>query len=230
MAQAKSGPRLSTVLFCIAVFSLTGIGLAVFHYRMLALPFLFIFVYITAWALLFGFAVDSLSGKGKPSGKKVLTLTVGVMLTSALFTHSIWTITTPKWSFSVSTDRATYRLGEDVIIITSLRNMGFISHSFGSASSSPVVVGVEYQYSENPAGRYMVWYSPISRSVTGFAVGPGETLERSFLWNQTNIYHPEERIREGTYWIHALIPKDSSETIGFDNLFSAWTTMNITSG
>jgi hypothetical protein len=233
MAQVKSGTRLYTLLFCIAVFFLTSVGLAVLSYGMLPASFFFIFilVYVTAWALLFASAVDFLDGKGKFSGKKAFVLAFGVMLVSALFTHLVWTITTPKWSFSVSTDRSTYRLGEPVTITASLRNLGFITHSFRSASSNPVVVSVEYQSTANSMS-YQVWYSSISRSATEFSAGPGETLERNFSWNQTNTVNPglwNQTYMPGTYWVLAFVPKDTAQTFGFDNFFFARTNMNITS-
>ena len=214
MAQTKHVSRLYTLLFCIAVFFLTSVGLAVFAYEIF--PFylgLIAFIYLVAWVMLFAFAVDFFRGKGNISGKKILVLTFGVMLASAVFTHSVWTIVTPSWSFSVSTDKSTYRLGELVIITASLRNTGFITHSFKSASSSPVVIGVEYRGVLGYPMGYQVYFSSVNESVTEFWLGPTETLEKSFSWNQTNTVIPKfwnyQTYMPGIYSISALIPKDT---------------------
>lgn len=234
MAQPKLGPKLFILLFCIAIFLLTSMGLAVYQYGMLVEPsFLFTLAYMIAWALLLALTVDLFGGKGgsKLSGMRILILTLGVMLLSTLFTHVVWTITAPKWSFSVSADGATYRPGETVTIKASLSNMGMTPHSFISASNNPVVIRVEYQYTANPTQRFEVYYSSLSIDITRFTVEAGETLERNFLWNQTDIYRPEQEIGQGTYWIQAFIPRDNAETfghIGLDALFSAWTSINIT--
>jgi len=231
MAQAKFGPRLQILLFCINIFFLTSLGLAAFYYGLLPSSFLLVLVYIIIWALLFASAVDFFDNRsyGRLSGRKFLVLAFGVVLVSALFTHSVWAIITPRWSFVVSTDKTTYRPGEPLSITVSLKNNGLISHSFKSALSNPIFVSVEYQYSPSIPFLHQVYYSPFSETVAAFVVEPGEILERSFLWNQTDIYNPEQEIEQGLYWIHALIPRETAETIGFDNIFSAWTSINITS-
>jgi hypothetical protein len=227
MAQAKLQLRLYTVLFCVAVFFLTSAGLAVLYYGMLPSSLLLILVYIMAWALLFAFAVDFFGGKAKFSGKKVLVLALGVMLASTLFTHLVWTIATPKWSFSVSTDKSTYRLGEPVVIMASLRNMGFITHSFTSIASDPILFSIMYQYS------LQVCYSRLHENITVFSLSANQSLERTFTWNQTNTANPwawNQTYMPGTYSIQAFIPNADSTTLYFiDPLFSAWTSINITS-
>lgn len=232
MAQAKLGPRLSILLLCINIFFLTGLGLAAFFYRLLPSSPLLVLVYIIIWALLFASAVDFFDSRsdGKLSGRKFLILAFGVVLISALSTHSVWAIVTPRWSFNVSTDKATYRSGETVTITVSLKNNGLIPHSFKSALSNPVFVSVEYEYSPSSPFLHQVYYSPFSRAITTFIVEPGEILEGIFLWNQTDIYNPEEEMEQGTYWVHALIPgENAGVAFGSGNIFSAWTTMNITS-
>ena len=226
MAQAKLRPRLYTVLFYVAVFFLTTVGLADLYYGMLPPSLLFILGYIMAWALLFALAVDFFGSKGKLSGKKVLVLTFVVMLSSTLFTHLFWTVTTPNWSFSVSTDKSTYRLGELVTITASLRNLGFLPHSFKSGISDPVLVSIEY------FGGSQLWFNRFNESVTEFSIEPSDSLVRNFVWNQTkntNLWSGKE-IEPGTYYIRALIPRaGSGQPIGFDNLFGAWASINITS-
>jgi hypothetical protein len=227
MAQAKLRVRLYTVLFCVAVFFLTSAGLAVLYYGMFPSSWLLILVYMVAWALLFAFAVDFFGGKAQFGGKKVLVLALGLMLGSTLFTHLVWTIATPKWSFSVSTDKSTYGLGEPVIIVACLRNMGFITHSFTSIANDPILFSVMYQSS------LQVCYSRLYENITVFSLSANQFLERTFTWNQTNTANPwawNQTCMPGTYSIQAFIPNADSTTLYFiDPLFSAWTSINITS-
>ncbi len=140
----------------------------------------------------------------------------------------------PKWSFSVTTDRSAYGVGENVEITVSLKNVGFIPHSFKSRTTGPVVISVEYQHSEDPTSRIQVWYSPFQENITEFSVGPNLNLERHFTWNQTkseNIWSGEE-IEPGTYWVVAFIPPDWHWRVGALGVYShfeAWTRINITS-
>lgn len=224
--------KLNLLLFCAAIFILATIGWVIVHVGKHVLTFWLIFAYLIAYPFIFAIFVPLLTGNGKLSGKKILLLTFSITIIAIAVTNLVWTITLPKWSFSVATDKSSYRLGEDVRITVSLKNLGFITHSFKSAVSDPVVVSVEYQYAENPTVTYQVWYNPFHRSITEFSIGPNESLERTIIWNQTNIYHPEEKIEPGSYYVTAFIP--SAETtgwgpIGLDKLFSAWTSINITS-
>ena len=232
MTQAKIGSRLSILLFCINIFFLTSLGLASFYYGLLPSSFLLILVYVIIWALLFASAVDFFDARsdGKLSGRKFLIIAFGIVLISALFTHSVWAVVTPRWSFVVSTDKTTYRPGEPVAITVYLKNNGMISHSFKSALGNPVFISVEYQYSPSIPFLHQVYYSPFNRTITAFAVEPDKTLERSFLWNQTDIYSPEQEIEQGLYWIQALIPGESASTTFWSgSIFSDWTSINITS-
>jgi len=231
MSQAKFGPRLHILLFCINIFFLASLGLAAFYYGLLPSSFPLLLVYVIIWALLFASAVDFFDSRtdGKLSGRKFLILACGVVLVSALFTHSVWAVVTPRWSFVVSTDKTMYRPSEPLSITVSLKNNGLIPHSFKSALSNPIFVSIEYQYSPSIPFFHQVYYSPFDETVTAFVVEPEETLERSFSWNQTDIHNPEQEIEQGLYWIHALIPGETAETIGFDYIFSAWTSINITS-
>jgi heme/copper-type cytochrome/quinol oxidase subunit 4 len=155
MAQ-KTKFKSYTLLFSIVVFILTAVGLAFLYYKMLDPPFWFTFVYIAAYPLLIVFAYDLFIAGSKLSRKKLLLLFLGVLIISAIATHSVWVIVTPRWSFSVSTDKNTYRLGEEVKITASLKNLGFITFFFKSRVSEPVLVLIWYQYTENPTPTYSV--------------------------------------------------------------------------
>jgi hypothetical protein len=108
--------------------------------------------------------------------------------------------------------------------------MGLITHFFESRVSEPVVIGIEYQPTENPTVTSQVWYSPYHINVTVFSIGPSEFIERNFIWNQTNIHFPEREIEPGIYHIKAFVPSaNSTMPVGADSLFWAWTSINITS-
>jgi len=218
MSREKLKFRLYTVLFCVAIFILTVIGLVVLYYKALFPPLLlFMFAYIVAWAFVFIFAVDFFISDGKFSGRKIILLTFGVIILSTTGTHSVWTIVTPKWSFSVSTDKSTYKLGENIQITVSLENIGFITHSFESSISEPVVVSID-DYK---------WYSPYHLNRTEFTLPPGQSLVRTFIWNQTSRF-PEREIEPGEYWIKALIPSDDTD-IFWQPVFAAGTGITISS-
>ena len=162
------------------------------------------------------------------SRRRILLLTFGVMSMALVSAQSIWIIITPKWSFSVSTDKSTYMLGETVMISVSLKNMGFITHSFKSKVTNPVEITIERPYGDNPTVRKQVWYSPYQLKETEFSVEPNRILQRNFLWNQTDIHSPEEDIESGTYYIIALIP--DAQHVGWQSkLFYTYTMINITS-
>jgi hypothetical protein len=224
--------RFYTLLFCVVVFVLTAVGLAFLYYEVLVPPFLFIFAYLVAWVLVFGFAFDFFIIGAKLSKKKALLLTFGVIIISITVTHSVWTIVTPRWSFSVTTDKNTYKLGEEVKITVSLKNLGFITHSFKSRAIEPAYIFIEYQYGENPTHRYPVWGTPVHESLTEFSIKPNQSLERNFVWNQTKSINIEfgEEIEPGGYYIKACIPSaDFTMPFAVYNLFWAWTSINITS-
>ena len=227
--KEKSKFRFYILLFSVAVFALTTAGLVISYSRIFIYtfpPVWLVFAYIVALALVFTLAYDYLTGEGKLSGKKFLLLTFSVISIATVTTHSVWTIVTPKWAFSVTTDKSIYSLGESVKITASLKNLGFIAHSFKSRISDPVwiIIGEYYYFSP-------VWWSPYNESIAEFSIAPNQSLERNFIWNQTKCErcHPEKAIEPGTYSIEAFIPRaDSTMPPDTDVLFCAGTRINIT--
>jgi len=236
MSREKLKFRLYTVLFCVAIFILTVMGLVVLYYKALFPPLLlFMLVYIAAWAFVFAFAVDFFISDGKFSGRKIILLTFGVIILSTTVTHSVWTIVTPKWSFSVSTDKSTYRLGENVQITVSLENIGFITHSFESAISEPVLISIQVVHTTGSTWDVdEVWFGPypFHSTRTEFVIPSGQSLVRTFIWNQTitNISYLSYRreIEPGEYRIEAVIPS-AHHGVMYDPVFSAVARMNISS-
>jgi hypothetical protein len=151
--------------------------------------------------------------------KRIISIALIVIAIGLAVPYSAWTIVVPNWSFSVSTDKSTYRLGKDVEITVTLRNMGFITHSFKSE------VKVIYVSIRNRSTGIHVWYSSYHLQDMVFSLEPNQILQGNFLWNQTNIHQPEEEIEPGEYRIEARIPESD-----WDNyLFWAKTYINITS-
>ena len=222
MAQ-KMKFKSHTLLFSIVTFILTALGLAFIYYKVLDPPFWFGFVYIVAWVLLLALADDFFIGSGRLSRKKLLLLTFGVMIISNAVTHSVFAVISPRWSFSVYTDKNTYRLGENVQITVSLENRGFIAHSFKSSISGPIAVSIEYGILSQ------VWYSPYNLNRTEFTIAPHQTLERTFVWNQTNIHYPEKEIDPKTYTVRACIPSFPYDPFTGPSIFWASTSINVTS-
>jgi len=131
-------------------------------------------------------------------------------------TYSIWVIVTPNWSFTITADKSAYKLGEKVHISVSLKNIGFILHSFMSSISDIIVIRIGYvrKYSWVP---FQVWYSQY------------QLIIRHFIWNQTNIDFPEEGIEPGLYAIEAAILQVDSKASLEEALFYAKIYINITS-
>lgn len=218
------------LLFSVVIFFLTAVGLITAYTGTLVRRTQLMLVYMFVFPLVFALAVDLLVEERRWSRKRFLLLTFGIITISIIVTHSVWTILTPRWSFSVSTDKSTYRSGETVKITVCLKNTGFITHSFESRVNKPVVISIEYQYTENPTITSQVWYSPYHINVTAFSIGPNECLERDFIWNQTNIHSPEKEIKPGIYQIKAYVPRAGyTLSLSGNTLWSAWTSINITS-
>lgn len=218
-------------LFSSAIFILTSIAYAESLTYAFS-PILLAFIFVAAFFLLLAFAHDFLMAKFNWSAKKLLLLTLGLTLTAALVTQTVWAITTPNWSFSVATDKPTYSLGENVKITSTLKNTGFISHSFKSKISEPVLVLISQQ--RQYGNEMSVWWTPSwNEEITEFSLSPGQILQRSFTWNQTNIANPQfwnQTYMPGTYRIFAFIPNADAEAIFPDygsNLFYASMYINI---
>lgn len=211
--------RLDILLFSIASFILTAIGLEIGYYRTLNLPSLWLgFIYAVVCVLVLASAANFFVEGGKLSWTQFLFLTFGAIILSGIVTHSAWTIVTPRWAFSVSTDKSTYSLGENVEITVCLKNMGFITHPFQSEASDPIIVRIRRRYSYDP-----IWFSPYNLEETAFSVGPNQILQRNFLWNQTG-YADYVDVIPGEYGIIAEIPGNG---LG-GHIFWARTYINIT--
>jgi hypothetical protein len=138
-----------------------------------------------------------------------------------------WILLTPRWSFTIATNKTVYAIGEDVQITVTLKNTGYIPQTITSANPDPVVVKAESSGS-------LVWVSPRYFQIdqASFTIAPDQPLIRSFVWNQT-WYYNQEGARSGRYYIMAIIPNANINEIGHiltgsDQQFHTYTEINIT--
>lgn len=207
--KEKSKLKINILSFLMAVLILTAVTLAVVYvgqtyYLSYSQNPLTFFFYLAAFALVFAFLHDFLARSIELTLKTSVLLVCGLLIMSTIIAHSIWVVVTPSWHFSVSTDKSSYRLGENVTISASLKNMGFITHSFKSGISNPIFVSIEKFF------YHQVWYSLVDENSAEFSIGPGQSLDRDFVWNQTkiiNIQFGGKEIEPGTYYVRAIIPK-----------------------
>ena len=165
--------------------------------------------------------------------KKLLLRVAVISMIFIVIAYFVWFIIPPRWVFSITTAKSACLLGEDVTITVRLQNLGYITHSFTTCVSEPVIVSVEHQPTVNPTVTSQVWYNRFHKNITEFSLGPNDSLERTFTWNQTNTQNPRswnQTYMPGTYHIHAFIPKADEEIISDwgRNLFKAYTTINVT--
>jgi hypothetical protein len=228
------GFRLSLFVFSAYVCILTGASLAVTVYQEVqyiwAYPIL-----VFGWVFCFAFAFDYLLSNQKLSWRKLLVLVFGLIIASSGVTHAAWVIGTPKWSFTVSTDKSVYALTEGVHITVTLTNLGYISHSFSSIVDPSIIVEVwSTHYVEGdpePDVDMQMWYTAIvNQSQTTLTIAPGQSLTRTLVWNQTVIY-PESSllVTPGTYVVDAFVPDPSSTLSNYVAPFWAETYINVTS-
>lgn len=223
--------RFCILSFSLLIFVLAAVGTVAFYVRQFVLSFWLKLALLITYPCVFAIFVPLLTGDGKLTAKRILLLTTSITIIAITITNLVWIVITPKWTYSVTTDKSSYKMGEDLKIAVSLRNMGYITHSFKSRISNPVVVSIEYQPTEDPTSTIQVWYSPFESEVTEFSVGPNSSLDRHFIWTQTptaNLWFSEE-IKPGIYQIHAFIPHVDSFHVSSNPLFYAETSINITS-
>jgi len=104
----------------------------------------------------------------------ILVLVVGVTLSF------FWILLTPRWSFTIATNKAVYAIGEEVQITATLKNTGYIPQTITSGFTSLVIVWVERLPDD-----VQVWYAPshVQTNQTTFMIDPEQSLTRTFIWN-----------------------------------------------
>jgi hypothetical protein len=165
--------------------------------------------------------------------KRVTIIIFSVAIIAIILVDSAVVIGSSKWAFTITTDKPTYKLGEDVQIIVRLENRGFLTQGFDPRVCAPIIVSVEYESPYNPTVTTQVWYSPYNEDLRcHFSIRPGQHIERDFLWNQTNTANPwswNTTYKEGTFQIWAFIPRPGPFHLRTNPLFETWTIINVTS-
>jgi hypothetical protein len=228
--KSKHGFQVTSVVFAALVFTLVTVLIAYLG-SVYGLPdVLLLFLYVAAFAVTFAFLHDYLSRRIDLDLKRRLALAFGLLMISVMGSQGVWIVITPKWSFSVSTDKSVYKLGEEVKITASLKNLGYITHSINAGVSDPIRISVTYE--PYPTIYHEVWYSPFQTNPAEFHIGPNQSLSRNFIWNQTvsPFYSSEYEngIQPGTYAAIAFIPKDCWPWNVYESSFSASAPFTIT--
>ena len=227
--KEKMKLRLYLVLLVVTVFTVVSISYVVLSSGIPYVLLYSVFPLLIVIFLLGHYIVEPI--EDRIGRKRVFLIIFSAAVIALIFIDSATIVASPNWAFTISTDKRSYKLGEEVHITVSLENQGFIAHSFESGLSDPIVVSIEYQYTDNPFTT-QVWYNHYNEDPTVFSIQPGQFLERVFLWNQTNTVNPwlwNMTCRAGTYQIWALIPRVNFIHPTSNPLFRTWTTINVTS-
>ena len=157
--------------------------------------------------------------------KKLKKLTVLAVLLALFFItpYTVYAIITPNWSFTVSTDKSVYKLGENVTITATLTNYGYITHSFTTIETSAWIrFYVRTDYWDTAWRCLMQW------NETDFSLASKQTIEKTVIWNQMvrKSALTEELIplnETGDYYVYAEIVLFYSDT----TLFKDWVEITI---
>ncbi len=167
-------------------------------------------------------AMQTYYRKGKIRRLTALAVILALIIITPYVTY---VVATPNWSFTVTTDKAVYKLGENITITATLRNLGYITHSFKSSLSDPILVTVP---SDSPYF-YYVYYSQHNSSISEFSIESNGLLKREFVWNQTDQQYGNQT-SPGTYFVGAYIPDGNYQFEGPEvSLFRAHVHIEITS-
>ncbi|MDH5449191.1 MAG: hypothetical protein OEX01_09370, partial [Candidatus Bathyarchaeota archaeon] len=154
---------------------------------------------------------------------KKLTLLAVILALFFILPYTAYAVRTPRWSFTVSTDKTIYMLGENVTITATLTNNGYITHSFTSIDKVPIQIYVQYSW-------FSIWYSDSNAGKTEFSIGPRESIQRTVVWNQTTWEHFGWGVSKlvpitttGEYYVYAAI----FDADGDSKLFKNWVKITI---
>ncbi len=162
------------------------------------------------------------------SKRKIIVLALIVIGIGLISLYSVWVIIAPKWELSVATDRVIYELGEEVQITVSIKNLGFIDHSFTTVVGDPVVIEIlNYEGQHDPR----IWSTLTpqnlgSPALRDFTLSSHQSLERTFIWNQTWVRWPEKNVsverppQPGMYWIAAFIANPEEISVEYESAYS----------
>jgi len=165
----------------------------------------------------------------------VILIIVLVLLIASILSF-FWVVLTPRWSFTVTTDKTSYTSTDDIRFTVTLKNTGYISQTITSGITQPVAVWIEVT-AENGWWNPAVWDNGrppnhLEPANTVFTILAGNVLTRTFEFNQSLI---AQGYKSGPYTIRidAVIPKadtpDSSYFMEQEHqLFYAYTQVTAT--
>lgn len=172
------------------------------------------------------------------SGTSELKLSFGavliiilVLVVTAMMSF-FWVLLTPRWSFTIATNKTLYAAGEVVQITVTLKNMGYIPQSITSGITSrargltsPIIVWVEEDNAQ-------AWFAPsnVQTIQTTFTITPDQSLTGAFVWGGSWY---DQKSYPGKYYVIAGIPNAQIVEISdvyaaSGRQFYAYTEINIT--
>lgn len=113
--------------------------------------------------------------------KKLKRLTILAVCLALIFItpYTAYAIITPNWSFTVSTDKSIYKLGENITITATLTNHGYITHSITTSETSTWI-----RFCARKAS-WDLWWSLTQLNETEFSLASKQTIKKTVIWSQT---------------------------------------------
>jgi hypothetical protein len=143
-----------------------------------------------------------------------MILVIVLALLIASFLSFFLVVLTPRWSFTITTDKTIYTASDDIRFTVTLKNAGYIPQTITSGITrelsgitEPLFVVIDVEEDHNGLTGYYVWYSGDPKNASSSLTLPaGNSITRTYEFNQSLI---EQGYRSGPYiiWIYAVIPK-----------------------
>ena len=112
---------------------------------------------------------------GERKFKKLIVLAFSLVLIF-ITPISIYAITRPNWSFKVTTDKAIYKLGENVTITAMLTNNAYLTQSLGDLC----LVGLEFEVRN--ASQDLIARNYVNLIDMKISAAPGDSIKITFVW------------------------------------------------
>lgn len=143
-----------------------------------------------------------------------MTLIIVLVLLIASLLSFFWFVLTPRWSFTITTDKTIYTSTDDIRFNVTLKNTGYIPQTITSGITrefsgltSPVFVVINVEDYHSGGMEYYVWYNGDPKIASASLTLPaGDSITRTYEFNQSLI---EQRYRSGPHiiYLYAVVPK-----------------------